>query len=162
MAITLRPLERKDALKALTLFKKLRDEQAEVSFTEYYTEEAIQSWFDAQGTYVYVAAEDDVILAVVRAMLGEEGKQHAVVLTVAVDYNFRGQSLAKKLTLYCLDQVKKEGVKIARAYIYSNNYSSVATILSCGFVMAGCIHQHHYDERLERYVDDLIFHKVLE
>lgn len=161
MAIVFRKLEQRDVLKALSLFQKLEHEMAEVSFTEVLEEEQISQWIENEHTFVYVAADGDLILAVIRAKREDHDRPHAVVLTVAVDYQFRGQNIAKDLTLYCLNEIKNYGVEIARAYIYSNNYSSVCTILSCGFVSAGSVHRHHYDERLKRYVDDLIFHKVL-
>jgi ribosomal protein S18 acetylase RimI-like enzyme len=161
MAIVLRPLEQRDVLKALSLFQKLESEMAEVSFTEVLEEEQICQWITNEQTFVYVAADGDLVLAVIRAKRENPDRPHAVVLTVAVDYQFRGQNIAKDLTLFCLDQIKEQGVDIARAYIYSNNYASVCTILSCGFVSAGSVHRHHYDERQKRYVDDLIFHKVL-
>jgi len=161
MGVQYRQLEEKDILKALALFRKLGDEMAEVSFTEVHEEVQISEWIDNDNTFVYVAADGDLILAVIRAKRQSDENRHAVILTVAVDFQFRGQNLAKDLTLYCLEELKRQGVTIARAYIYSNNYPSVCTILSCGFVSAGCVHRHHYDERSKRFVDDLIFHKVI-
>ena len=60
-----------------------------------------------------------------------------------------------------MDRLKENGIKIARAYVYSDNTSSVSTLLKCGFTLSGCVHMHHLDERTNQYVDDLIFHKIL-
>ncbi len=161
MALEFRKLEQRDVLKAMSLFRKLNAELAEVSFTEVEGVMQITEWIEDDSTFLYVAADGDVVLAVIRAKRETHSNPNSVLLTVAVDYAFRGQNIAKELTLHCLEEIKPLGIAIARAYVYSNNYPSVCTILSCSFVAAGSVHQHHFDERRNRYVDDLIFHKVL-
>ncbi|WIF94284.1 GNAT family N-acetyltransferase [Caminicella sporogenes] len=161
MSITFRELQEKDIPKVISLFSNLSKERAEVSFVEIASIDEIKEWLKNPNTYVYVAAEGDVILAVLRAKRGKGNQNHACNITVAVDYNFRGNSIAKDLTEYVLEVLRQEGIKVVRAYIYSNNMASINTILSCGFTFAGSIYMHHYDKKTGRYVDDLIFHKML-
>ncbi len=161
MSNSIRELQEKDIPKVLSLFAKLSEEMAEVSFTEVATHDQIMEWLSNPNTFVYVAADDDVILAVIRARRGKGHQDHVANITVAVDYNFRGINLAQDLTNYCTQELKKQGVKIVRAEIYSNNLPSINMVLSCGFCFAGTVLMHHYDENQKTYVDDLMFHKVL-
>jgi L-amino acid N-acyltransferase YncA len=161
MGVRLRELKEKDIPKVISMFSNLSKERTEVSFVEIASMEEIRNWIRNPDTFVYVAADGDVISAVLRAKRGKSNKKHSCNLTVAVDYNFRGNSLAKDLTEYGLNSLKSKGIKIVRAYIYSNNKSSINTILACGFSFAGNVHMHHYDEKTDIYVDDLIFHKIL-
>ena len=161
MGVRLRELREKDIPKVISMFSNLSKEKAEVSFVEIASMEEIKNWIKNPDTFVYVAADGDVISAVLRAKRGNGSKKHSCNLTVAVDYNFRGNSIAKNLTEYGLNILKSKGIKIVRAYIYSNNKSSINTILSCGFSFAGNVYMHHYDEKAGIYVDDLIFHKIL-
>lgn len=161
MSATIRELLEKDVPKVLSLFAKLSEEMAEVSFTEIATKEQVLEWLSNPNTFVFVAADDDVILAVIRARRGSGGQSHAAHITVAVDYSFRGNKLAQNLTNYCTQELKRNGVKIVRAEIYSNNLPSINTVLGCGFSLAGTVVMHHFDESQQAYVDDLMFHKLL-
>ncbi|SHK49925.1 GNAT family N-acetyltransferase [Paramaledivibacter caminithermalis] len=161
MSVRFRELKEKDIPKVISMFSNLSKERAEVSFVEIASMEEIRDWIRNPDTFVYVAADGDLISAVLRAKRGKGNKQHSCNLTVAVDYSFRGNSIAKELTDYALESLKEKGIKIIRAYIYSNNKSSINTILSCGFTFAGNVHMHHYDEKTGTYIDDLIFHKLL-
>ncbi len=162
MSANFRELMEKDVPQVLSLFSKLSTEMAQVSFSDLGEEDQIKAWLDNTDTFVYVAVDGDIVLAVIRASRGKRHKSHSVNLTVAVDYKFRGHSIAKGLTNYCMEALKKEEIKVARAYIYSNNPSSIATILSCGFKLSGSVIMHHYDKKNDEYVDDLIFHKVID
>lgn len=161
MDMEFRSLLKKDLAAVIQLFNKLAEEHAEVSFSEVISEEEILNWMEDPDIFTYVALEDERLLGVLRAKRGEGSRNHSVFLTAAIDQNYRGNKIAKQLTLYALEQLKTEGIKIARAYIYSNNRSSINTILSCGFTFAGNVYQHHYDEKTQAFVDDLIFHKIL-
>lgn len=161
MSVSFRELQERDIAKVISLFSNLSREMAEVSFADVASMDEIRGWLKNPNTYVYVAADDDVILGVLRAKRGTGNKKHSGYLTVAVDYNFRGNSVAQDLTNYALDMLKKEGLEIIRAYVYSNNKASINTILSCGFTFTGNIYKHHYDKKSGRYIDDLIFHKIL-
>ncbi len=161
MSNSIRELQEKDIPKVLSLFAKLSEEMAEVSFTEIATHEQVLEWLSNPNTFVFVAADDDVILAVIRARKGKGHQDHSANITVAVDYSFRGNNVAQNLTNFCTQELKKQGVKIVRAEIYSNNLPSINTVLSCGFSFAGTVLMHHYDENQKTYVDDLMFHKIL-
>lgn len=161
MSVIIRELEERDVPKVLSLFSKLSEEMAEVSFVDIATHEQVMEWLDNAHTFVYVAADDDVIMAVIRARRGYGHQEHSAQITVAVDYNFRGNQLAKDVTHFCVDELKKKGVSIVRAQIYSNNLASINTVLGCGFSFAGTLLMHHYDEKNSAFVDDLIFHKIL-
>lgn len=161
MGEQIRELQEKDIPKVLSLFSKLSEEMAEVSFTDIATHEQVLEWLSNPNTFVYVAADDDVVMAVIRARKGYGHQDHMAHITVAVDYSFRGNKLAQNLTSYCTNAIKNHGVKIVRAEIYSNNLASINMVLSCGFSFAGTVLMHHYDEEQKAYVDDLMFHKVL-
>ncbi len=161
MSVQIRELQEKDIPKVLSLFGKLSEEMAEVSFTDIATHEQVLEWLSNPATFVYVAADDDVVMAVIRARRGFGHQDHVAHITVAVDYSFRGNKLSQNLTSHCTNELKKHGVKIVRAEIYSNNLPSINMVLSCGFSFAGTVLMHHYDEERKAYVDDLMFHKVL-
>lgn len=58
--------------------------------------------------------------------------------------------------------MKKDGVAIARIYVYSNNTASLNAIKKLDFIHAGTIIRHHRISETGEYVDDLIFHKILD
>ncbi|MBM7616388.1 GNAT family N-acetyltransferase [Alkaliphilus hydrothermalis] len=145
----------------LHLFNKLQGETCEVSFAEILNEEDLQEKVNEKGVHFYVALEGEAVVAVFRGRQGVGNKNHAAFLTIAIDASSRRKGLAKNFTNYCLGDLKKKGVTVARAYVYSNNKPSINTILSAGFTFAGCVYQHHKIESTGEYVDDLIFHKIL-
>lgn len=161
MGIRFRELKENDIPKVISMFSNLSKEMVKVSFTEIASMEEIRGWIKKPDTFVYVAADGDVISAVLRAKRGKGDKRHSCNLTLAVDYNFRGNSIAKELMEYAIENLKDKGIEILRAHVYSNNKPSINTILSCGFTFAGNVHMHHYDEKMKGYIDDLIFHKIL-
>ncbi len=161
MGIQLRELKEKDIPKVISMFSNLSEERAKVSFVEIASMEEIRNWIKNPNTFVYVAADGDVISAVLRAKRGKGNQSHTCNLTVAVDFNFRGNSIAKELTEFALNILKDKGIRIIRAYIYSNNKTAINMVLSCGFTFAGNIYMNHFDEETGKYIDDLIFHKIL-
>ncbi|WP_425449157.1 N-acetyltransferase family protein [Dethiothermospora halolimnae] len=161
MEVRFRDIKKEDINQVVDFFKELHHEKAEVSFSEVEKKEEIEQWIDEPRMCLYVAEEDGKILGVFRGKRGKEGRNHSCFLTAAVSKKCRGQKIGQRLTNYSLDRLKEEGVKIARAYVYSNNPSSVSTLLKCGFTSSGCVHMHHFDEKTNGYVDDLIFHKIL-
>jgi len=162
MSVILRPLERKDVPKVLSLFGKLSYEMTAVPFAEIAAEEQIAEWIDREDTYVYVAADGDVILAVIRAKRGVDAKSHAATIALAVDESFGGQKFASQLTAFCAQALKDEGVKIMRAFVFSNNHQAIQTVLRCDFTLSGSVRKHHVDVTTGRYIDDLIFYKELD
>lgn len=161
MDINYRELREEDINQLITFFNELNHEGAQVSFSVVQKKEEIKEWIGDPKILVYVAESDGNILGVLRGKRGGKEREHSCFLTAATDKKYRGQKIAQNLTEYSLEELKKEGVKIARAYIYSNNTASVSTILKCGFTSSGCVHMHHYEEEANGYVDDLIFHKIL-
>jgi len=161
MSIIFEPMDMDDVSNAIKLFSKLYDEKAEVSFAETLDEEVLREWLNNPLHYLYVAKIDGVLAAVFRCMRGETYKNHSGFLTIAVDPQFRGKHLASSFTRHCLEELKKAGIQIVRAYIYSDNIASINTVLRCGFTFSGNVHKHHFKEEKGYYVDDLIFHKEL-
>ncbi|SCY97506.1 GNAT family N-acetyltransferase [Alkaliphilus peptidifermentans] len=150
-----------DITGAVILFRKLVEEASEVSFSEVENEKQLLDWLQNPNYYLFVAKEDNEVVAVFRCSRGEGAKKHSGLLTIAVDPAYRGKHIASSFTLYCLEELKKSGIKLARAYIYSDNKPSINTILACGFSVSGCVYQHHYNDKKGIYVDDIIFHKLL-
>ncbi len=161
-----RRIENEDAHSIWTLFQKIREEQIDMSFARIRTMEEILAFVDnpAELTYVAVSEEEpNHILSVVkgRREMTEE-KQHAAFLSAATHPGVRGQGLAAKLTEYALEEMRKEGVTIARIYVYSNNKASIRAIGKLSFTHAGTVVRHHKDPRTGEYHDDLIFHRILD
>lgn len=161
MDIVYRTLEKEDIPKVVAMFHELAQESAEVSFAEILSEEEIAGWLDNENKFVYGAFEGERLLGILGATRGEGNENHCVELTAAVGRNDRGKNIGKAMINYAVEQLKLAGVKLARAYIYSDNRPSINTILSCDFTFSGCVYQHHYCEKQGKYVDDLIFHKIL-
>ena len=161
MEVTFRDLLAADIPQVLSLFEELKEENAGVSFTEYENEEEIREWIHNPNIYVYAALYGDRVAGVFKGRSDGGNKRHSAFLTCAVDERYRCNNIAKNLTYYGVESLKENGIKIARAYVYSDNKPSINTILSCGFQFAGNVYMHHYDEEKQPYGDDLIFHKIL-
>jgi ribosomal protein S18 acetylase RimI-like enzyme len=148
------------------LIELLKIEGADISLTELTSKEEAMEWINnpAQLTYVAVTINtSNQILSLVkgrREMSNE--KSHAVFLTAATHPEARGTGLAAELTIYALNEMKHEGVNIARIYVYSDNKASLNTVKKLGFTLAGTVLRHHKDQTPGEYVDDLIFHKILD
>ena len=161
-----RRMESQDSDSVWSLIELLKAEGAEISFTELTTKEEVMRFIDnpAQLSYVAVTKEEPSrVLGLVRGrrdMTSE--KSHAAFLTAATHPDARGSGLAAKLTNFALQQMKNEGVNIARIYVYSDNEASLKAVGKLGFVHSGTVLRHHRDQVSGEYVDDLIFHKVLE
>jgi len=149
-----------------SLIEILKAEGAEITFTELTVKEEVLNFVDnpTQLSYVAVTADEPSrVLCLVRGTrdMADE-KSHAVFLTAATHPDARGFGLATELTNYGLDQMKKVGVNIAKIYVYSNNQASLNAVKKLGFVHGGTDLRHHKDQCTGEYVDDLIFHKVLD
>lgn len=162
----LRRIKSDDIDSVWSLVELLKAEGAEMSFAELTGKEELMSFVNnpAQLSYVAVTKEEPSrVLCLVRGrrdMTSE--KSHAASLTAATHPNVRGSGLAAELTNFALEQMKNEGVNIARIYVYSNNQASLNAVKKLGFVHAGTVLRHHIDKATGEYVDDLIFHKLLE
>ena len=160
-----RKIQANDAASLLTLFKGIKAEQIDMSFAEISQIEEILAFVDNPSELTYVAVSTDEpnrVLSIVkgRRELTAE-KRHAVFLSAATHPLARGQGLAAKLTQFALEDMKKEGVTIARIYVYSDNQASLNSIQKLDFTLAGTVLRHHRLETGE-YIDDLIYHKVLD
>jgi ribosomal protein S18 acetylase RimI-like enzyme len=161
MEVSFRDLIEEDIPQVLSFFQELKEENAGVSYTEYENGEEIKEWIDNPNIYVYAALYGEKVVGVFKGRSDGGNKKHSAFLTCAVDGRYRGKNIAKNLTFYGVEKLKENGIKIARAYVYSDNKPSINTILSCGFQFSGNVLMHHFDEQKQQYVDDLIFHKIL-
>lgn len=161
MSVILRAMEMRDVPKVLGLFGQLSVEMSSVPFGSVADEAQIADWLGREDISVYVAADGDLILAVIRAKRGQGNKQHAAQIALAVDERFGGRKYALQLTQHCMSCLKAEGVALVRAFVYSNNQPFIETVLSCGFTLSGSVYRHHYDDSAERFIDDLIFYKEI-
>lgn len=161
MELDLRRMHNSDIDKVYNFFNNLKSEGAMVSFSDINDKRQLLQWLNDKNVFVYLAALNDEIVGVFRGIRGEKYKKHSALLTAAVDVNLRGRKIAQKLTDYGLKDMKNKGIKIARAYVYSDNNSSVSALLKLGFSLSGSVHMHHFNEDKQIYVDDLIFHKIL-
>jgi ribosomal protein S18 acetylase RimI-like enzyme len=163
---SLRRIKSNDIDSIWSLIELLKAEGAEISFTDLSSKEEILNFIDnpAQLSYVAVTKEESFrVLCLVRGrreMTSE--KSHAAFLTAATHPDARGSGLAAELTNFALEEMKSEGVNIARIYVYSNNRASLNAVKKLGFEHAGTVLRHHRDQATGEYVDDLIFHKILE
>lgn len=152
--------DQQDAKQLISLFRLLEEEGAKVSF-EPVEETKMKELLEEKQCFWYVARERESVVAVFRATRGKTGREHGVMMTSAVSKAYRGQHIAEELTAYALNDLKKIGIEIAYAYVYSNNKPSLSTLLNLGFHISGSVPMHHYEEEIQRYVDDLILYKIL-
>jgi len=149
-----------------SLIELLKAEGADMSFTELTDKEELMSFVDNPAELSYVAVTKEEPFRVLCFVKGRRDmtseKSHAAFLTAATHPNARGSGLAAELTQFALTQMKNEGVNTARIYVYSNNLASLNAVKKLGFVHAGTVLRHHKDQVTSKYVDDLIFHKILE
>lgn len=161
MEVLFRELLLEDIPQVISFFKELKEENAGVSYTECEGPDEIREWIENPNIFVYAALQENSVVGVFKGRSDGGNKSHSAFLTCAVDGRYRGNNIAKEITLYGLEKLKENGIKIARAYVYSDNKPSINTVLSCGFQFSGNVYMHHYDEDKQQYVDDLIFHKLL-
>lgn len=166
MKYLFRRIDPKDIDGIWSLIEILKAESVDMSFTEIEDKKEISDFIDnpAELTYVAVTADDPLrVLCLVKGRrdLSEE-KNHSVFLSAATHPDVRGSGLAAQLTEYALSEMRKEGIIIARIYVYSNNKASLNAIKKLNFVHAGTVLKHHKDLQTGEYVDDLIYHKILD
>lgn len=145
----------------MDLVAELKEEQAGVSFIRVNSQEDLIEWLEDPRVYVYGSFIDNKLVGIFKATQGEKGKEHSCHIASALTKACRGKGVGKKLLNYSLEQLQLEGIWMVRAYVYSNNTSSFTTLLSAGFQWSGTVHKHHWDDKLGKYIDDLIFHKEL-
>ncbi len=162
MDMVYRPMHLSDVDKVWELLELLKLENSEVSLVEIPDKEELQGWLENDKLFLYIAEDGENVLGLLKAARGNDQRnRHAAFLSIAIHPEYRGKGIAKELTLTGLDDMKKDGIVIARAYVYSDNLASVNAVLRLGFTFAGSVHKHHLNEKTGQYVDDLIFHKIL-
>lgn len=150
-----------DNKKILAFCLELKAQDAQMSFIDFDTLNKVDEQLNDEDTYLYLALDDDLVVAMFRAIRGKGHKAHSCYVACAVKKDHRKRHLATDLTLYGLSDMKSEGVMVARTKIYSWNEASIATIKKCGFEEAGRVFMHQYEPRIGQFVDDIIFHKLL-
>ncbi|MBN2795567.1 MAG: GNAT family N-acetyltransferase [Clostridia bacterium] len=150
-----------DAQIILDFCLELKDQNAKMSFTDFDTLEIVNDALNNPNTHLYIAIQDDIVVAMFRGLRGEQNKAHSAYVACAVKKEYRKQNLATDLTEYGLTDLKSQGVLIARTKIYSWNKASINTIKKSGFSESGRIYMHEFEPDLGTYIDDLIFHRVL-
>lgn len=144
------------------LCRLLRDENARMSFTDIKDRNQINEWLSDPLVSVFADFDENgQLTGLLKATRGKDNKSHSVYLAAATHPDYRKMNIAHRLTLYALEALKEEGVKIARTYIYSWNRASIATIEKCGFTLSGRVVMHEFDEATQTYIDDLIYYKLL-
>lgn len=140
---------------------KLRDEHAEMTFAEVRSIEDVKDWIEDDHEHMFMMREANHIIALVKAKQGHGGKEHSAFMSAAVVKSRRGEGLVSQLAAEVYPRLKERGIKIIRAYIYSNNHASISSVLKEDFHCTGSVHMHHFHKTTQTWVDDLIFHKYL-
>lgn len=166
MSYIFRRMQKNDVESIWALFQGLKKEKIDMSFAEVNDSEEILDFIDnpAQLTYVAVSEENphEVLCLVKGRREMTEKKRHAAFLSAATHPEARGGGLVAKLTEFALNEMRNEGVTIARIYVYSDNTASVNAIKKLDFIHAGTVLRHHKDPSTGAYIDDLIYHKILD
>ncbi len=162
MNIVYRPMHLSDVEGVWELFEVLKAEKAGVSFTEIIDKRELNRILEDANVFLYIAEDGGKVISVLRGSRGVDASiKHSVLLSAATHPGYRNKGIARELTLAGLEDMKKDGVTLARLYIYSDNYASINTALRLGFTISGAVYRHHFNEQTQEYVDDIILHKLL-
>ena len=160
-----RKMQIQDTDSVLEMFKGIKEEKIDMSFSKITTKDEVLNFVDNPAELTYVVVDEDKPNDVLSLLRGKRDmkpeKQHAAFLTAATHPDVRGQGILGKLIEYSMDEMKSEGVEVARIYVYSDNTSSVNAVKKMDFTPAGSVIRHHKNVETGEYVDDLIFHKIL-
>ena len=161
-----RKLRTTDLENLWSLIEILKREKVDMSFAEIQNKEELLDFIDNPAELTYIAVTKGNPMQVLWLVKGKrklsKDKSHSVLLSAATHPKARGYGLVAKLTNFALEEMKNEGVTIARIYVYSNNTASLNAIKKLDFIHAGTIIRHHRISETGEYVDDLIFHKILD
>ena len=161
-----RKLRTTDIENLWSLIEILKREKVDMSFAEIQNKNELLDFIDNPAELTYIAVTKENPMQVLCLVKGKrklsKDKSHSVLLSAATHPNARGHGLVAKLTNFALEEMKNEGVTIARSYVYSNNTASLNAIKKLDFIHAGTIIRHHRNSETGEYVDDLIFHKILD
>lgn len=162
MNILCKDLDKSHIPQFFALCSELKEQKAGVSFVRYQTEAQLEQVFEDKTIHLFGAFNGDKLVGVFQARQGEGNKAHSCHIAGAVTSELRGKKVSSKMMEYALGRLKDRGIWMIRAYVYSNNPSSVASLLAAGFTWAGTVYKHQWDENEGRWLDDLIFHKELQ
>lgn len=161
-----RKIQADDIESVWALVQGIKAEKIDMSFADITKKEEILAFVDNPSELTYVAVSEENPHQVLCLVKGRremtDKKRHAVFLSAATHPHARGGGLVARLTEFALKEMKTEGVTIARIYVYSNNLASVNAVKKLDFIHAGTVLRHHKDSLTNEYIDDLIFHKVLD
>lgn len=158
----MRAIVKSDLESVFELCQVLKEENARMSFTDVESMDDVDKWLEDKNVYLYGSFDSEgKLLGLIKATRGRGNKSHSAYLAAAVHPKARKKNVATELTLYALDELKKEGLLIARTYIYSWNTASINTIEKCGFIQSGRVFMHEYDTETQGFIDDLIYYKCL-
>jgi len=161
MNIACRDLDITHAPQFFTLCTDLKHQKAGVSFVRYESLDDLEKTFSNDLIHLFGAFEGDKLVGVFQARQGEGNKAHSCHIAGAVSQEYRGKKISNLMMEYALERLKHRGIWMIRAYVYSNNASSIASLLATGFTWAGTVYKHQWDEDEGRWLDDLIFHKEI-
>lgn len=154
-------VQRGDAEDILVFCKRLKEERAEMTFADVEGLDEVLEWIDNPLEHLFVLREANRIVAFLKARQGEGELSHSAFLSAAVLREKRGEGLVNQLSTWSLERLKSRGVKIVRAYVYSNNHASISAVLKDGFHCSGTVQMHHFNSETGMWIDDIIFHKYL-
>lgn len=162
MDIVYRPMHLSDVDKVWELFETLKLKQPDLKIIQIPDKRELKKWIEADYVFVYIAEDKEQVIAVLKAIRGSDSStRHAAYLSEATNPDFRNRDIDLELTKYALEDMKKDGVALARINVFSDNLVSINTVFKLGFTLSGTVFRHHYSEKKSQYVDDIIFHKLL-
>ncbi len=161
MKVQLIKPEAHDAPGIYELFMQLKKDGHEITFADVADVGEIVDWISSSENLLYIARYNQQIIGVMRAGIEKGGTSHSCDITIAVSSEYRQQGIAKTLVNYGLSDVKHQGISVARARVFSDNKASLNTLLSIGFSVTGSFVKHHYNDKRNIYVDDIILYKEL-
>lgn len=157
-----RELSKEDIPAFFALCREMAQEGAGVGFARITAPEQVGEMLDNERYFLLGAFVNGTMVGAFQARRGEAGKEHSCHIAGAMTNSWRRRGLGKLMLEHALPFLKDKGMWLIRAYVYSNNTPSIASLLSAGFTWAGTVYKHQWDEKEQRYIDDLIFHKELE
>ena len=143
------------------LCREMAEEGAGVGFVRITNPEKIADRLGDDRYFLLGAFIDGAMVGAFQARRGEPGKEHSCHIAGATTNSWRRKGLGRLMLEHALPRLKDKGMWLIRAYVYSNNLPSIAALLAAGFTWAGTVYKHQWNEKEQRYVDDLIFHKEL-
>lgn len=162
MKVQLIKPETNDATGIFDLFMQLKQDGHEITFADVDNPDEIVDWINNDENLLYVARYNQQVIGVMRAKITKDNTSHSCDITIAVSSEYRQQGIAKSLVNYGLSDVKHHGISVIRAKVFSDNKASLNTLLSTGFSVTGSIVKHHFNDKRNVYVDDIILFKELD